>query len=490
MRHITVIGLGAGDLAQLSLGTYRKLKETEFIFARTDQHPAVAELRSEGIVITSFDEIYEKNDSFQHVYEEIVDKLLVLSAEQPITFVVPGHPLVAEKTVQLLVEKECAGIVTLDIAGGNSFLDPIFAALRIDPIEGFQLLDGTAMERDDIQMTQHALIGQVYDAFVASEVKLSLMEKYAYDHPVTVVTAAGSTGEKLRTVPLFELDRVTEIDNLTTIYVPPVLEQEARLKEWTTFRKIITALRAPDGCPWDREQTHASLKRYLIEEAHELLEAIDSEDDEAVIEELGDVLLQVFLHAQIGEDDGYFTMEDVLQSVGEKMIRRHPHVFGQEHVENSEEVLKNWQEIKREEKPQMESLLDGQGRHTSSLLTSFNYQKEAAKVGFTWPDINGAFEKFEEEWKEFQYEVTNGTDARQLDELGDVLFTIVNIARFLKLSPEEAMVHANQKFKSRFSYVERCVKEGGREFNTYTVDELEQFWQLAKRNGEEADDEN
>ena len=165
-------------------------------------------------------------------------------------------------------------------------------------------------------MTQHVLIGQVYDAFVASEVKLSLMEKYAYDHPVTIVTAAGSTVEKLRTVPLFELDRVTEIDNLTTVYVPPVAEREGRLKEWSTFREIIAALRAPDGCPWDREQTHESLKRYLIEEAHELLEAIDQQDDEGIIEELGDVLLQVFLHAQIGEDDGYFAMEDVLQSVG------------------------------------------------------------------------------------------------------------------------------------------------------------------------------
>ena len=256
-------------------GHIGKLKEADFIVARTDQHPAVDELRAEGIVLTSFDEIYEKHDSFEQVYDEIVDELLAMCAEKPVTYVVPGHPLVAERTVQLLVEKEREGIIKLEIAGGNSFLDPIFAALRIDPIEGFQLLDGTDMKRDDVHMTQHVLIGQVYDAFVASEVKLSLMEKYAYDHPVTIVTAAGSTGERISTVPLFELDRVTEIDNLTTVYVPPVIEREARLKDWSTFREIIAALRAPDGCPWDREQTHESLKRYLIEEAHELLEAID-----------------------------------------------------------------------------------------------------------------------------------------------------------------------------------------------------------------------
>lgn len=483
MNTITIIGLGAGDLDQLSLGTYRKLKEAEFVVARTDQHPAIVELRAEGMVIESFDGIYIENDAFEQVYEEIVMELMSMANEKAVTYVVPGHPLVAERTVQLLIEKERAGIVQLEIAGGNSFLDPIFAALRIDPIEGFQLLDGTDMKRDDVMMTQHVLIGQVYDAFIASEVKLSLMEKYAYDHPVTIVTAAGSSLEKLRTVPLFELDRETEIDNLTTVYVPPVVEREGRLKEWSTFREIIEALRAPDGCPWDREQTHETLKRYLIEEAHELLEAIDQEDDEGIIEELGDVLLQVFLHAQIGEDDGYFAMEDVMQAIGDKMIRRHPHVFGDRDVENSDEVLKNWQEIKKAEKPQAESLLDGQARYSSSLLTSFNYQKEAAKVGFDWPDITGAFDKFEEEWQEFKAEVANGTKQSQTDELGDVLFTLVNLSRFLKLSPEEAMAHANAKFKRRFSFVEQSVKTGRGEFSAYTLDELEEFWQQAK--GEE-----
>ena len=480
MNTITIIGLGAGDLDQLSIGTYRKLKAAKFVIARTDQHPAVEELRAEGMEIDSFDAIYEKNESFEQVYEEITTKLIALAEERAVTYVVPGHPLVAERTVQLLIEKEREGLAQLEIVGGNSFLDPIFAALRIDPIEGFQLLDGTDMARDDVQMTQHVLIGQVYDAFVASEVKLSLMEKYAYDHPITIVTAAGSSLEKLRTVQLFELDRETEIDNLTTIYVPPVVEREGRLKEWSTFREIIAALRAPDGCPWDREQTHESLKRYLLEEAHELLQAIDQEDDEGIIEELGDVLLQVFLHAQIGEDDGYFAMEDVLQSVGEKMIRRHPHVFGDREVENSDEVLKNWQEIKKAEKPQVESLLDGQARHSSSLLTSFNYQKEAAKVGFDWPDIEGAFDKFEEEWQEFKVEVENGTKGSQTDELGDVFFTLVNLSRFLKLSPEEAMAHANEKFKRRFSFVEQSVQEGRGAFSAYTLDELDGFWQQAK----------
>ena len=155
-------------------------------------------------------------------------------------------------------------------------------------------------------------------------------------------------------------------------------------------------------------------------------------------------------------------------------------MFGDRDVANSDEVLQNWQEIKQTEKPQVDSLLDGQERHSSSLLTSFNYQKAAAKVGFDWPDIEGAFDKFEEEWQEFKVEVENGTKESQTDELGDVFFTLVNLSRFLKLSPEEAMAHANTKFKRRFSFVEESVKDGKGEFSAYTLDELEAFWQQAK----------
>ncbi|ARK24968.1 nucleoside triphosphate pyrophosphohydrolase [Sporosarcina sp. P37] len=481
MNKITVIGLGASDLEQLSLGTYRLLKQADHLFVRTEEHPVVKELRSEGLKMNSFDAIYEANDAFEDVYQQIVEKLLEMSMQQPITYAVPGHPLVAERTVQLLIEKERAGEIELHIAGGSSFLDPIFTALRIDPIEGFQLLDGTDLKRDDVRMDQHVLIGQVYDAFVASDVKLSLMEKYPDDHTVTIVTSAGSQDESLTEVPLFELDRVVALNNLTTVYVPPLPDREQRLKEWSSFREIIAALRAPDGCPWDREQTHESLKRYVIEESFELIQAIDEEDDESIIEELGDVLLQVFLHAQIGEDNGYFSMEDVLETVGAKMIRRHPHVFAQTKADTTDDVLTNWQAIKEQEKPRPSSLLEGQERLASSMLTAYNYQKAAAKVGFDWPSIEGAFDKFREEWKEFQEEVRSGGTEQQLDELGDVLFTIINIARFLKISPEEAMWHTNEKFKSRFQFVEQSVKQGSGDFSDYTAEELEEFWRQAKR---------
>ncbi|HSJ37147.1 MAG TPA: MazG nucleotide pyrophosphohydrolase domain-containing protein, partial [Planococcus sp. (in: firmicutes)] len=334
MKPIHIIGLGAGDLDQLPLGVYKQLKAAARLYVRTSDHPVLEQLVEEGLEYSSFDEIYEKHDSFAPVYAEIADTLIGLAQSESVVYAVPGHPLVAEQTVQHLIDAEKAGRCELLIGGGHSFLDALFGALRIDPIEGFQLVDGTAMRSGDLNMTQHLLIAQVYDAFSASEVKLTLMEKYPDDYPVTIVTAAGASSESLQTVPLYELDRTAKVDNLTTVYVPPASDQTMRLKEWQTFRDIISKLRSPEGCPWDREQTHESLSPFLIEEAHELLQAIQDQDDEAIAEELGDVLLQVFLHAQIAQDSGYFQLEDVLESISAKMIHRHPHVFGNVEVDS------------------------------------------------------------------------------------------------------------------------------------------------------------
>ncbi|KGR76577.1 bifunctional methyltransferase/pyrophosphohydrolase YabN [Ureibacillus manganicus] len=482
MNQITVIGLGAGDINQLPLGVYKKLQKSGKVHARTKDHPVIEDLSKEGIIFESFDRIYEKHDTFQPVYKEIVEILILESAKDEVIYAVPGHPLVAEQTVQLLISAEREGKVTLKIEGGQSFLDSTFAALKVDPIEGFQLFDGTNFSIHDVNMRAHLLIAQVYDSFSASEVKLTLMEKYLDDYPVTVVTAAGSDAEQLKTVPLYELDQAVEVNNLTTIYVPPVNSLEDALKDWTTFREIVSILRGPNGCPWDKEQTHESLKKYLIEEAHEFLAAVDEEDDFGMVEELGDILLQVFLHAKIGEDAGYFNLEEILASISEKMIRRHPHVFGEVSVNNSEDVVANWETIKKQEKgEQADSILKGEFRASSSLQTSYNYQKKCATVGFDWPNAEDAWKKFEEEWQEFREEIQNGSAKTRIDEFGDVLFTLVNIARFYKISPEEAMVHANEKFSRRFQYVEKKVKQSGKPFSEFTLEQLDAFWDEAKR---------
>ncbi|HZG69936.1 MAG TPA: nucleoside triphosphate pyrophosphohydrolase [Chondromyces sp.] len=481
---ITIAGLGAGNLEQLPLGIYRLLQQSSHIFLRTKDHPVVQELEQEGMRFTSFDEVYEKHDQFEAVYEEIVQLLMREAQEKDIVYAVPGHPVVAERTVQLLLEKESVGDVKLSIVGGQSFLDALFTSVKMDPIEGFQFLDGNDLKRDDLNMSQHLIIAQVYDAFIASEVKLTLMEKYPDDYEVYIVTAAGSAEESIRPIPLYELDRQVELNNLTSLYVPPVKDETLTYKEFSTLRRIIAELRGPNGCPWDKKQTHQSLKKYLIEESYELLEAIDQEDDEHMVEELGDVLLQVLLHAQIGEDEGMFSIDEVIEGISSKMVRRHPHVFGDAKAETSEEVVANWQEIKAQEKGEKDTyLLDEVVKGQPSLMRAYDFQKKAAKVGFDWDNAEGALEKVKEEWDEFLAEVKSGDQAKQLEEFGDVLFALVNVARFYSIHPEEALAKINEKFYRRFTFVEKKVRESGHSFEHFTLEQLDQFWNEAKKLG-------
>ncbi|MBO0995955.1 nucleoside triphosphate pyrophosphohydrolase [Bacillus sp. SD088] len=482
-KEITVVGLGSGDLDQLPLGIYKLLKQETQFFLRTKEHPVVAELVEEGFIFESCDDIYEKHGDFASVYDEITQFLLNKAENEPIVYVVPGHPLIAEKTVQLLLEQAPQRNIKIEIQGGQSFLDPLFTSLKIDPIEGFQLLDGTSLQRDELQIQQHIVIGQVYDAFVASEVKLTLMEKYPSDYEVSLVTAAGSEMEKIRKLPLYELDHGIPLDNLTSLYVPPIAEQEQAYKEFSTLRQIIADLRGPNGCPWDKEQTHLSLKKYLIEEAYELLAAIDQDDIENMIEELGDILLQVMLHAQIGEDEGMFSIEDVLESISRKMIHRHPHVFGDVKVRDAEEVTVDWDKIKATEKNRNESILAETAKGLPALIKAYKYQKKAGKLGFDWGEAQEAWEKVKEEMQEFEVEMAKEDRQEQLKELGDLLFSVVNVSRLLNIYPEEALERTNEKFARRFSYIEEKVRESGRGFEEYTLEQLDQFWDEAKGKG-------
>jgi tetrapyrrole methylase family protein / MazG family protein len=484
-KKIVIVGLGAGDLDQLPLGVYKKLTGSKNIYLRTKEHPVVHELEKEGVHYESFDDIYEKHEQFEDVYEEICMVLLQKAGVETIVYAVPGHPLVAEKTVQLLLERGKEQGIEIEIGGGQSFLDALFQALKIDPIEGFQLLDGTFLKRDDINLTQHVLIGQVYDAFVASDVKLTLMQKLPDDYEIYIVTAAGSKEESIKKIPLYELDREVELNNLTSVYIPPVSDEKLLYKEFTKLREIIAELRGPNGCPWDKKQTHESLKKYLIEEAYELIEAINNDDIDHMIEELGDVLLQVMLHAQIGEDEGFFSIDDIVESISAKMIRRHPHVFGDMEARDVEAVMKNWEQIKKAEKGDKQaSLLKGVGSGLPNLLRAFALQKEAAKVGFDWKDIQPVWEKVKEELEEFQNELEKPErDVNLFKEYGDLLFALVNIARFCDIDPEEALFEANQKFIRRFSYVEQKVNESGKSFDHFTLEELDSFWDEAKKRG-------
>lgn len=480
MTHtIEVIGLGAADIDQLPLGIYKKLIETDKpIFLRTKEHPVVEALKTEGVQFTTFDDYYEREDQFSDVYEQIVQTLLKEARDKSIIYAVPGHPMLAEQTVQLLLGQQD---VTVNVIGGQSYLDALFTSLEIDPIEGFQFIDGTSFVRSDLQYRQHIVFCQVYDQFIASEIKLALLEDLPADYEVTIIEAAGSSDEMKTTIHLSELDRTIEMSNLVSVYVPPATDDLLN-HQFKRLKEIIATLRGPNGCPWDRKQTHESLRTYLVEEAYELIEAINEQDDEGIIEELGDVLLQVVLHSQIGEDSGYFTIEDVIKRVTEKMIHRHPHVFNR----NSKDAQKSWETLKNEEKDEeTSSILAGVSKGSPALSQAFEIQKRVTKVGFQWDQIDGVWDKLKEELEEVKEAIFEKDTTNIEKEIGDVLFVIANLALHYNINPELALNRTNKKFTSRFQYIEQKLLEQDKDIKQTTLKDMDDYWDEAKRKGVE-----
>jgi len=251
------------------------------------------------------------------------------------------------------------------------------------------------------------------------------------------------------------------------------------LKNLKQLIETIAILRSPEGCPWDREQTHKSLRENLLQETYEALDAIDKENDDNLKEELGDVLLQVVLHSQIASEVNKFTIEDVAKAITEKLIRRHPHVFSDVKVKDADEVIVNWEKIKRQEKPERKSALSGIAETMPALLVAQELSKKAVKTGFEWSNETSLWECFESEIKEFKDEVAENNKEFMEDELGDILFSIVNVARWHKIDPEIALIKANKKFKARFQVMETLAPK---DLSEYNIDELEDFWKQAKEN--------
>ena len=477
---LTIVGLGPGASEHLSLETLKALADAPVVRLRTAVHPAVAELDRRGIRYETFDECYEEGATFEAVYRRIADACLALAQTTDLVYAVPGSPLVAEETVRLLRKLAPEAGVELNICPAMSFLDVLYTKAEIDPGEGLVVADALRPETY-AGLRLPIIITQVYSRHVASEVKLTLMDVFPDDWPVKLLLRLGLPDETVRVIPLYELDRQQDIDHLSTLYVPPLT------KETTTFdlqplQEVLATLRSPGGCPWDVLQTHSSLRRYLLEEVYEALEAIDDEDAEGLCEELGDVLLQVVFHARIAEESGAFTMQDVIDTVVEKMIRRHPHVFGDIQVEDAAEVVVNWEAIKKREKAgSRKRVLDGISKGLPSLLRANKLQAKTAKVGFDWANIEPVWGKVDEELAELRQALAGEDRTRQEEEGGDVLFAIVNLLRWAGIEPETALHGTNDRFAKRFEHVEDCVLKSGRPWKTFSLEELDCFWNEAKQ---------
>ena len=477
---ITLLGLGPGSANLLTRRAWQTLQDADEIYLRTGQHLAAAELPAH-LKIHTFDHLYEQLDSFEDVYARIVADILELGQRpQGVIYAVPGHPLIAESTGPEILRRARKMGIPVRVEEALSFLEPVFSALRLDPFPHTALVDAITLgmaHHPPFPPDAPALIAQIYDRHTASEVKLTLMNLYPDEHPVKLVHAAGTAQEIVEDLPLYAIDRSEHIGLLTVLYLPP-------LREYTAFEALqeITAhLRAPEGCPWDKKQTPKTLRPHLLEEAYEALAAIDADDPLKMQEEFGDLLLMIAMLTQINAEMGNFTSADVIRGIATKLIRRHPHVFDDLAVDGEETVLKNWEQIKAQERAEngeaAKGILDGVSIGIPALSQAQEYQERAARVGFNWPEIRNVIEKICEEVDELQ---TAPDDDARASELGDLLSAVVNLARWLKIDAETALRESNARFRKRFSHIEQTALRQGRSLPEMSLDEMEALWDEAK----------
>jgi tetrapyrrole methylase family protein/MazG family protein len=482
-RRVIVIGLGPGRLDQVTREAWEVLQMARVLYLRTGHHPVVPHLPAH-LELRVLDGTGEPDQ----LREQIVSQLLA-APEDPVLYAVPGHPLVAEATTRLLLQR--LGPAAVRIVAGLSFLEPTWVVLGLDPLEhGLQLYDALDLAAAEtpfdppapLDPTRPLLVAQVGPLPTTVSVKRALLEHYPEEHPVTVVPAAGRPEEdRIWSGPLRDLDRGDGADLGNTLYVPPLPRLQAQ-REGVTLEWVCGRLRGPGGCPWDQEQDHASLRNNLLEEAYETLEALDAADMDRLREELGDLLMQVYLHAQLAREEGAFTLADVVAGITAKLVRRHPHVFGTVEVDGSAAVLRNWEAIKASERAEdgakEDSLLSGVPRTLPALAYAQAVGQRAARVGFDWAHVEDVWTKVEEEMRELRQAAT---PAERAEELGDLIFALVNLARWLGVEAEDALRATNGKFRRRFAHIEAEARQRGVALHEMSMAEMDALWEAAKR---------
>lgn len=478
MGRLTIVGLGPAGPELITPQTRAALDRAERIWLRTARHPAAADIDA-----PSFDDVYETAETFADVYRAIADRLLDEAATADVVYAVPGSPLVLERTVELLRTAEHSD-VEIEVLPAVSFLDSVWARLMIDPVEeGVRLVDGHTFATAAAGQTGPLLVAHTHANHILSDIKLAVEEP-----PSTAVLLQrlGLPDELIVEVEWSEIDRAVEADHLTSLYVPELAEPVAH--EFARFDELVRVLR--EQCPWDREQTHASLRRHLVEETYEVIEALDARAsiddstdapdlDEHLLEELGDLLYQIYFHARLGAERGAFTIADVARGIHDKLVVRHPHVFGDAEATDAESVLPIWNAVKAEEKGR-ESAMDGIPAALPGLAFAAKVQKRARGAGFDWDGgVEVAYADVEAELAEVRADPSE-------HEVGDLLFAAVQVARRLDVDPEDAIRGAAHRFVSRFRTVETLA---GDPDTLAAADEaqLAEWWAMAKSHESLAD---
>jgi len=476
---VVVVGLGPAGPDLITAAASEALALPRRRFLRTARHPSAVAVDD----ATTFDVLYERADTFADVYREITDSLVAAAlAEGEVVYAVPGSPLVLERSVRSLLHD---ARVSVRVVPGLSFLDLAWGRLGIDPIEtGVRLVDGHEFAMSAAGERGPLLVAHAHARWVLSDIKLAV-DSGGSDE-VVVLQRLGLPDEQVSTVAWADLDRSVEPDHLTCLYIPHVAAPVGQ--DLIGFHAIVRRLR--EECPWDRQQTHQSLTRYAVEEVYELIEAIGALDgsglaDEALEEELGDVLLQVFLHAAIAEQQGRFSVADVAAAISEKMVRRHPHVFGQVAVSGPDQVARNWEAIKAAEKADRTdgatgptSAVDGVPGDLPALAYAREITAKASRAGFDWDEPWGTLDKVAEELAEVREAFE---DPDQLaGEVGDLLLATVNLARHRGVDPEAALRIATAKFRRRIQACEALARQRGLDTREAGLPALDALWDEVK----------
>ncbi len=485
MGKIYILGLGPGDVNSLTLGVVDRIKSGDKNFLRTEKHPSVKYFKDNDIAYESYDYVYEKEEEFIDVYGHIVDDLIEKAKENKIiNYLVPGNPMVAEKTVEILLQKEDENL-EIELLTGISFIEPVIELVKKDPITGLKIMDGIDFHIKDIDINLDCIITQVYNRRVASDIKLVLSDVYGDKYEIYLINNAGVKGkEEIYKIPIFELDRFDNIGSLTSIYIPKVDKITKKIYDVSDIIYTMDILRGEEGCPWDREQTHKSIRESVIEEAYEVADAIDRDDVDGLVEELGDLFLQIIFHCQIGLEEGDFNFYNVTTELNKKLIYRHPHVFKEKKVEKYDEVVYNWNKLKFEDRniSTYTDILRDTPR-LPSLMRSFKVQERANKIGFDWDSVDGALDKVKEEYQEVIEsidDIEGGDVYKTEEELGDLLFAVVNVCRFLNVNPEVALNRTVNKFIDRFEIMEMKSRQIGKKLEDMTLEEMDILWNEAK----------